>query len=149
MKKKVFSVMGASCLLALFAAANVQAQLPGTALRATIPFDFRVRGKTFPAGEYEINRFSDAPDGLVVSSINRNHERAIFETEPVVAKRRAGKSEIVFHKYGDRYFLAEVFAGGGQTGRELAVSREERSLRREMASNGGRAQPETVTLAAY
>lgn len=149
MKKKVFSVMATCCFLAMVAAATVHAQLPGTAVRATIPFDFSVRGKTFPAGEYEIKRFSDAPDGLIIFSINDNHERAMFETEPVVARRISSRSEIVFHRYGDSYFLSEVFAGGGQTGRELLVSREERNLRREMANNGNRAQPETVTLAAY
>jgi hypothetical protein len=35
--------------------------------------------------------------------------------------------------------LFEVFAGGEQMGRELQPSRQERSLKREMASNGNMA----------
>ncbi len=59
----------------------------------------------------------------------------------------SSKAEIVFHRYGDSYFLSEVFAGGDETGRELHPSRQERILRREMASN--KTEPETVALAAY
>jgi hypothetical protein len=149
MMKKVFSVMATCCFLALFVTATVPAQLPGTALRATIPFDFSVRGKTLPAGKYEIKRITDAPDGLIISSVNDKHERAMFETEPVELRKTPNRGEIVFHRYGDSYFLSKVFSGGEQMGRELPVSREERRLRREMARNGNRAEPETVALAAY
>lgn len=148
MKKKVFSVMATCCSLALVAAATVHAQMPGTALRAAIPFDFSVRGKTFPAGEYEIRRITDEPDGLVISGVN-NHENEVFETEPTGSSKTPNRGEIVFHRYGDSYFLFEVFGGSGQAGRELALSREERNVRREMASSGNRAQPETVALAVY
>jgi hypothetical protein len=144
MKKKVFSVMATCCLLTLVAA-TAHAQLPGTALRASIPFDFSVKGKILPAGDYEIRRISDEPDGLVISSLSDKH--ALFETNTVDAPRTARRSEVVFHRYGDSYFLSEVFAGGGETGRELPVSRQERTLRREMASN--KTEPQTVTLAAY
>jgi len=149
MNKKVFSVIATCCFLALGAASTAHAQMPGTALRAMIPFDFSVRGRTLPAGEYEIRRITDAPDGLLISGMT-NHDHEIFETKPVDARRISSKAEIVFHRYGDSYFLSEVFAGGEQTGRELPESRQERSLKREMAaSNDKRNQPETVALAAY
>ena len=51
MKRKVFTVMATCCFLALGGAATAHAQLAGTTLRAMIPFDFSVRGKTLPAGE--------------------------------------------------------------------------------------------------
>lgn len=146
MKKKVFSVMATCCLLTLVAT-TAHAQLPGTALRASIPFDFSVKGKILPAGDYEIRRISDEPDGLVISSLSDKHERALFETNTVDAPRTARRSEVVFHRYGDSYFLSEVFAGDGEKGRELPVSRQERTLRREMVSN--KTKPQTVALAAY
>ena len=147
MRKKVFITALTCGLLAVAAAATAYAQLPGTALRATIPFDFSVRGKILPAGDYEIRRITDEPDNLIISSINDKHERAIFETLPVQARTISRRSEIVFQRYGDSYFLSEVFAGGEQTGRELLPSRQERTLRHEMASN--KTEPETVALAAY
>jgi hypothetical protein len=148
MKKKVFSVMATCCLLTAVAA-TAHAQLPGTALRASIPFEFSVRGTILPAGDYEIKRISDEPDGLIISSLSDKHEQALFETIPVEAARTSSRAEIIFHRYGDSYFLSEVFAGGEQTGRELTRSRLEQTLRREMASNGNNAAPQTVVLAAY
>ena len=148
MKKRVFTFMATCCFLALGAGATAHAQLAGTTLRAMIPFDFSVRGKTLPAGEYEIRRFSDAPDGLIISGVT-NREREIFETEPVSRWKAPNRGEIIFHRYGDSYFLSEVFAGGEQAGRELPVSGQEKTLRREMASNGNKAEPETVAIAVY
>ena len=148
MKKKAFCVMATCCLLTAVAA-TAHAQLPGTALRASIPFEFSVRGTILPAGDYEIKRITDEPNGLVISSLPDRHERALFETESVEATSRPSRAEIVFHRYGDSYFLFEVFAGGEQMGRELPRSRQERNLQREVARNGNTAEPQTVALAAY
>ena len=147
MRKKVFSAALICGLLAVVVATTAYAQIAGTELRATIPFDFSVRGKILPAGDYEIRRINDEPDVLVITSTNDRHERAIFNTEPVEARKIPGKGEVEFHRYGDSYFLSEIFVGGEQTGRELRLSRQERDLRREMASN--KTEPETVAIAAY
>jgi hypothetical protein len=147
MRKKVFSAALGCGLLAVVTLATAYAQMPSTALHARIPFDFSVRGKTLPAGDYEIRRINDEPDGLIILSVNDKHERAMFETESVEPRITPRNSELVFHRYGDSYFLSEIFAGGEQTGRELRPSRQERDMSREMASN--KTEPETVALAAY
>ena len=147
MRKRVFSAALTCGLLAALAAVTAYAQMPGTALRTRIPFDFSVRGKTLPAGVYEIRRVNDEPEVLVISNLNDRQERTTFNTEPVEARKIPGKGVVEFHKYGDSYFLSEIFTGGEQTGRELRRSRQERDLRREMASN--QTEPETVALAAY
>jgi hypothetical protein len=116
-------------------------------LRTKIPFDFTVRGKILPAGVYEIRRVNDQPDVLAISGIDDRHERAIFNTDPVEARKIPGRGEVEFHRYGDSYFLSEIFTGEEQTGREVRLTRQERDLRREMASN--KTEPETVALAAY
>ena len=147
MRKNVLSAALAFGLLALVTTATAYAQVPGTALHATIPFDFRVRGKILPAGDYEISRITEQPDGLIISSLNDKHKRVVFETEAVEARRISSRSEIVFQRYGNTYFLSEIFSGTEQTGRELPPSRQELRLKREMASN--KTEPETVALAAY
>jgi len=147
MKKKVLIAAVTCCFLALVAVATAYAQMPGTAIRATIPFAFSVRGKTLPAGEYEIKRITDSPDGLVIRNVNDKHDSVIFETESVEPRKIPNTGEIVFHRYGDDYFLSEVLTAGEETGRELAPSRAERQLRREMASTKN--EPETVTVAVY
>lgn len=142
--KKFFSAVVPLCLVALIFTAPVRAQLPGTAMRASIPFDFIVNGKTLPAGKYEIRRIDDEPTGLVIRNINEKKDNVMLSTEPVEERTVPRKSLLVFHNYGDSYFLSEVIAGGEQTGRRIAPSRAERALRREMAMN---AEPKIITLA--
>jgi len=143
--KKIFGFMAAGCLLALMIAAPAHAQLPGTAIRVSIPFDFIVRGKTLPSGEYEISRIGDEPIDLLIRNVNAKRDHVVFETEPAFAGAMSNKSELVFHRYGDTYFLSEVVTAGEDTARELTPSRSERQLQRELASN--KAEPDTVALA--
>ena len=147
MKEKIFRAALICSLLTVVAAATAYAQLPGTAVRATIPFDFSVRGKTLPAGDYEIRRITDEPGGLIISNLNDRHERMVFETAAVQANKIQNRGEIIFERYGDSYFMSEIFAGGLQNGRELYPSREERKLRNESASN--KTEPATVAVAVY
>lgn len=147
MREKVFSAAITGALLVVVAVATAYAQLPGTALRASIPFDFSVSGKILPAGDYEMKRLTDEPGELIISSVDKKGGRAIFETEPVEPKGVSSNPQIVFHRYGDSYFMSEVLAGGWQTGRELPLSRQERNLRSDMASN--KTEPQTVAVAAY
>ena len=142
--KKFFSIIATGSLLTLMAVA-VQAQMPGAAIRASIPFDFIVRGKTLPAGHYEIRRINDEPSGLMIRNVDIKRNEALFETEPVYIATSPRKDELIFHRYGDSYFLSEVVTGGEQTAQELKPSHAEREMRREMARNNE--EPETVTVA--
>jgi len=38
----------------------------------------------------------------------------------------------VFHRYGNTYFLSQIWMAGESTGRELLKTREERALEREL-----------------
>src|SRR4029453_13683256 len=143
--KKLFSVMVIGSVLSLLISGTARAQLPGTVLGASIPFDFVVRGRTLPAGTYEIGRISDEPSGLMIRNVIHSRDEAVFETEPAYVPGTPGKDELMFHRYGDSYFFSEVLTAGEQTGRELAPSHAERQLRREMAWN--QVEPETVKVA--
>ena len=146
MKRRFLKFRVTCCCVALFTAAVVYAQIPVPNLRVTIPFDFNVRGKTLPAGDYQIKRLSDGPDGLIISGV-RNHKHEIFETVPVESRETLNRGEIVFHRYGNNYFLSEIFSTGESEGCMLPESRDERSVRRDMASNGNEAKSEIVALA--
>ena len=142
--KKIFSLVVIGSVLSLVAA-TAQAQLPGMAIRATIPFDFIVRGRTLPAGSYEIRRVTDESLDLLIRNVDDKHDKAMFGTEPVYMNRIPGKNVLVFNRYGDAYFLSEVETASDQTARELFPSRKERHLQQQMAKN--MVAPETVTVA--
>jgi len=142
--KKIFSLVVIGSVLSLVAA-TAQAQLPGMAIRATIPFDFIVRGRTLPAGSYEIRRVTDESLDLLIRNVDDKHDKAMFGTEPVYMNRIPGKNVLVFNRYGDAYFLSEVETASDQTARKLFPSRKERHLQQQMAKN--LVAPETVTVA--
>ena len=143
--KKLLSVIAMGCLLSLLVVGSVHAQLPGTEIRASIPFDFTVRGKTLPAGDYTLTRIGDEPTDLLMRNVRDKREHVIFETEPKDARRIPRRNVLVFNKYGESYFLEEVVTAGEETGREVNPSHAERTLRREMAKN--QLEPETVMVA--
>ena len=144
--KRLFSVVVAGCLLSVLLLGSAGAQEPGTKIRASIPFDFTVKGKTLPAGEYEVSRVMDEPIALLLRNVHDKHDEVVVETEPVIGRMSPKRDELIFNRYGDTFFLTEVFTAGEQTGEELYPTHKERELRREMASN--QAGPETVTVAA-
>ena len=144
--KRVFSVVVAGCLLSVLWLGSAGAQEPGTKIRASIPFDFTVKGKTLPAGEYEVSRVMDEPITLLLRNVHDKHDEVVVETEPVIGRMTPKRDELIFNRYGESYFLSEVFTAGEQTGEELYPTHRERELRSEMARN--QAGPETVTVAA-
>src|SRR5262249_16841410 len=143
--KKVLGVMVAGCLLTLLVAMGAHAQDPGSEIRVSIPFDFTVEGKTLPAGNYEIRRISDEPVGLLIQNVNHRRHETMFMTEPNDVRKIPNHSLLIFHRYGDSYFLSEVVTAGRETGEELRPTRAERTLRSEMAKNN--IEAETVTVA--
>ena len=147
MKKQISITLATGCLLALMIAVPAHAQMPGSTMRVTIPFDFIVRGKPLPAGDYQMVRINDSPEGLIIRNVNDKRDHVVFQTESVEPKRIPKRNELVFHRYGDSYFLSEVLTAGEQTGREVAPTRLERQLRHQMASN--KTEPQEVAVAVY
>ena len=145
--KKFFSVVAAGCLLSLLVVGTTRAQEPGTSMRVQIPFDFTVKGKTLPAGEYEVRRINDEPIGLIMRNMRDKHDNVVFETEPKIDRSITKRDELIFTRYGDSYFLSEVVTAGEQTGEEVYPSHRERELRREMMTQN-QSQPQVVTVAA-
>jgi hypothetical protein len=131
-------------------AASAKAQTV-SGLRANIPFDFTVAGKRFAAGHYSITRATQTNGDLVlqVSSLDE-HSRAFPITSRVESLTARDNSILIFHRYGDEYFLAQVWAAGSTTGRAFTKSRRERQLQQEQqrVAAGDKKAPivETVTL---
>jgi hypothetical protein len=100
---------------------------------ADIPFEFSVGYKTMPAGEYTVQTVATAGNSLMIQSADGKMAavRLSEETRPIKNKTAA---RLVFHRYGERYFLAEVWNGVDLKGRQLLKSQEESAIERELAS---------------
>ena len=101
----------------------VQAQM-STMFKAQVPFDFVANGKTMPAGECTI---AVDVNGRTLLSISSGKQHAIAFPIADESPRARKKTALVFHHYGNRYFLVAIEHEGG-TGYQLPASRPEREL---------------------
>jgi len=102
--KTLIMIAGAFVLLA---AGGLYAQARAT---ASIPFEFTVQNTTLPAGDYTISPAS-ATSHDVLAICNSETRQKLFVMAPATNseyKGPADKNVVLFHKIGDRYFLAEV-----------------------------------------
>ena len=82
---------------------------------ADIPFEFSVQNTTLPAGEYTMSPMSTSSasstsrDLMVIRNVKTR--KAVLVLAPSNESEYKGsndKSVVLFHRVGDRYFLAEV-----------------------------------------
>src|SRR5216683_937244 len=93
-----------------------------------IPFSFIVGQKTLPAGEYTVEPNRKDSDNVWLVQSKEGHATALFTTMPVRARGTQEEAKLVFHKYGDQYFLSQIWTTGDATGRELLLPRLESQL---------------------
>ena len=148
LRGKILSAVVALSILTVGAVATASAQLPGTRMSAQIPFAFNVGEKTLPAGTYEIRRVGGDPYVLYIQNVDDREEVTIFITTLVDELNLNRQSALLFHRYGDSYFLAEVRSRYEGITRGLQSSEEERRMERELASNNKAAEWQSVPLAA-
>jgi hypothetical protein len=126
MKTKILVIVG-TVLLSIIATDECLAQ--SRSLEVDIPFTFEVENKTLPAGSY---RVESAPTGAgsieMLCSSKRDVVLPIL-TITTTSKSGAPASALVFHRFGNRYFLAQIRMGDGHT-REVFPSQQEKELAR-------------------
>ena len=120
--------MAAVAVLAL-AAVRVEA----ADVRGQVPFSFAVQGVKLPPGRYVL---STLPGHGVI--IIRGASRTVAVVANPSGASNEHKSKLVFHKYGDDYFLRRVGNGEGNGPYDLRETGDERDRR---ASGGRRDEP--------
>ena len=125
----IFTLMVALAILTSVVSANAQSQ---TRLKANIPFEFVVGNHTMAAGEYTVKAVTEGGGALAILG-KENGESVVRLTDPIEAMNKRRSARLVFHRYGQSYFLAQVWTGDS-IGRTFAKSRQERAMERELAS---------------
>jgi len=102
-----------------------------TIVRATVPFDFTVGHTAMPAGTYDISPLTDSTI-VITDSKTASTVVDLFRRE----QDRNGDNtpKLVFHKYGDKYFLSQVLRGHGGAIMQLPTSKLEEET--QIASRG-------------
>jgi len=108
-----------SLFIALLVAACLPAAAQTEQLRLNIPFDFIVKGKTLPAGQYIVKRLGTIDDS--VWTLQSEQAAAMFLTNPVESRNVSHSPSLTFLRTGDQYSLLQIW-DGQHFGRELLRS---------------------------
>jgi len=123
-------------LLALFIAlifaltmypARAQAQIIGD-LEVSIPFQFHAGSTKLPPGKYVIHMLDNSNLTVMEISSEDGSTSALFDVESAEANSAPAKNELIFNKYGNRYFLAQLFDQENPSGSKVVESRYEKRI---------------------
>ena len=122
MKKQIYSSLITLGLFAAMAVAPVYAQFQDP-IRVNIPFAFVAGGKQMPAGEY---RLTSLVNGSLHSRIlirSKDGQTAVIIGTILVEAKEANKgANLTFNRYGDQYFLSQVWSEDSRFGRQIPKS---------------------------
>lgn len=119
------ALIAASALLASPAAVRAQ---QSTAAAANIPFAFQVGGKQLHAGKYKMTL--EGADILILSS---RADSALMQVSWDISGHPSATGELVFHRYGDRYFLRQLRLRDRSEFLNSPQSKEERNAQKEQS----------------
>jgi hypothetical protein len=116
-------VIGTSVLAlgVFFAAGSGVASASSDIMRVNIPFAFTVKGQTYKAGAYRLER-DEQNSGIVrIVGDRGNHEAVIVATIPAAGHDPAGdKPAVAFLRDGSQYELKSIWDSASD-GREVIV----------------------------
>lgn len=126
MKKQANTVL---IIAALLAAVLTSAQAQSdTLIAANVPFNFAIKDRTLPAGEYVFSLVQVGGSNAVKIQSADGHITAFVPTRSARAKASHAEPKLVFSRYADRYFLSQVYGLEGSTTQQLARPRAEDGL---------------------
>jgi hypothetical protein len=135
MKKQVlFSVL---TMVLLMASGAANAQLGSTKeLSFNVPFDYNVGKATMKAGNCSVQH-AGTQNALLI----RGNGSSALALSGSVSGKAVSETKLVFNKYGDQYFLAQVWVQGDDIGEQLPRT----PIENELTS---KAQPDSVVILA-
>jgi hypothetical protein len=99
-----------------------------------IPFNFTVGTQRYSAGEYTLKPYGPYQHTVLLQTWT-GQTPAFISINSVESREVPSSAKLVFHQYGARYFLAEIWNGNG-IGQQLTESRAEVEMAKAANSPG-------------
>jgi hypothetical protein len=143
MKQHIVRFLHAGFLCLAVSLPSALAQ-PSQMLTVDLPFAFQVNNKQFPAGKYQVNAGAGHAEVLLRGV---DCKQAIFSlSTPIESGKARVVPSLVFRRYDDRYFLAQIWMPGTSSGRGLPASAAEREVAQRWAKSGPKPANEVVAF---
>ena len=99
-----------------------------TGVVAQVPFEFVVGDKIIPAGQCIVQPATLAEETMLIRNADAKVD-AFTRASTAETRKAAGANALIFHKYGDRYFLSAIQLEGTRTIYEMPQSRAEAEMK--------------------
>jgi hypothetical protein len=126
-QKMKFFFMAAVISLAGVTAANAQFSF-GSKLSVTIPTDFVVGDKAFPAGNYTIAPTPNTADSPSILVLRGENESMVFDTMKGDSGVAAKDTQLIFRDVDGVSFLSKILFKGETTRIEIPTAKYEKRL---------------------
>jgi hypothetical protein len=144
MRKQLFKALAICGLFLTLAVGSVQAQT-GYKIEVNIPFDFTAGKASQPSGIYSVNLISEYV--LLVRSIDGKKSVLVLANRTIEPESTQEPERIIYNRYGDRYFLSQIWLNRRDAGSGFNPSSAERRLANEHRVAQGDAKPQKVDVA--
>ena len=135
--KKNFLLFTAALALVVTTVASAQT----IKVKVNVPFNFVVNRATLPAGEYLVQSVDDEGKVLAIRDLDTNTTRLV-SFNSCTSPKSASQTKLIFHRYGERYFLNQIWVEGNNSGHELNPSPREKEVAKDFSGR------EVVLMAA-
>ena len=125
MKKHAYvSLLVCGLLVGLAASAQAQSKI-----KVNVPFDFNIGTTLLQAGEYTVQPASpNVSSEVLLFRDAAGNSRAVTMGIRMEPSSKDKVPKLVFHRYGDTYFLSQVWLNAGDSGSEIRPGSHEREL---------------------
>ena len=120
--KKHLSLLGMGLLLM-----SALAYADTATMKVNIPFSFVVGKTTLPAGEYSVQGLGSSGNAISIRKLDHTANSLTLSIR-CQSLKTPQQSKLVFHRYGDRYFLTQIWTAGSNSGYEFPKSRREAEM---------------------
>lgn len=110
------------------ASANAQSANPMT---LDVPFEFYAGDKLLSPGKYTIVQIRN--EAFLLQNTAGNEKIIVPTPQSARFRQNAETEQIVFNRYGDRYFLRQIFANRMADGFSLLKSKTEKIIQKELS----------------
>ena len=135
------SLLRITSLVALAFVAATQVARAQEPLLVTIPFSFTAGDKALPAGEYRVEKAANGSLSLMIHRTDGS-DGAFVTPLPVSKNEPSTQSKLIFHRYGNQYFLSQIWVAGYAQGRQFRETAKEK----EQALSASSAAPEKIKV---
>jgi hypothetical protein len=150
-------ILKAATILSFVVALTITSTVPPAAadssssIRVNVPFDFTADHSILPAGKYTIQSAGVNFNGVIRITSDDGKATVFLLTHSAQSIQSRDETVVIFHRYGDQYFLFQVWAIGDTIGSEIPKSSLERQAAGGIDNEKGQSasgEPAEVVIAA-